>query len=262
MKTHRIIAILIRHLYLYHRSVPRLMDIFFWPITELLVWGFLSRYLEGAGLGGVNIVTVLLGALIFWDLLSQSQRAVSVVFLEDVWERNLLNIFVTPLRVSEFLISTVLIGLVRIILVGVVVTIIALSLYQFNIFQFGLALVPFVVNLLLFGWAMGLFSTAIILRLGTNAQVLAFGLTFLLQPFSAVFYPVSALPEWARAVSYLLPSTHVFEGMRQVIATGAFPWQNLGLAFGTNGVVTLLVLWFFYSMFANVKEQGRLMKLD
>lgn len=183
MKSHRIIAILIRHLYLYQRSVPRLMDIFFWPITELLVWGFLSRYLESAGLGGVNIITILLGALIFWDLLSQSQRAVSVVFLEEVWEKNLLNIFVTPLRVSEFLVSTALIGLVRIVLVGVVITILAYVLYQFNIFTLGFALVPFVLSLLLFGWAMGLFATGIILRFGSAAQVLAFGLTFLIQPF-------------------------------------------------------------------------------
>lgn len=262
MKSHRIIAILIRHLYLYQRSVPRLMDIFFWPVTELLVWGFLSQYLERTGLGGVNVVTILLGALIFWDLLSQSQRAVSVVFLEDVWERNLLNIFVTPLKVSEFLVSTVLIGLVRITFVGVVVAVMAFFLYKFNIFLFGFALIPFVINLLLFGWAIGLFATAIILRFGSSAQVLAFGLTFLLQPFSAVFYPVSALPEWGRAIAYFIPSTHVFEGMRQVINTGVFPWQHLSLALITNGVFIALILWFFYSMFANVKEQGRLMKLD
>ena len=238
------------------------MDIFFWPVTELLVWGFLSRYLEGTGLGGVNVVTILLGALIFWDLLSQSQRAVSVVFLEEVWERNLLNIFVTPLKISEFLVSTVLIGLARIMLVGVVITIMAFFLYQFNIFQLGFALIPFVVNLLLFGWAIGLFATAIILRFGSAAQVLAFGLTFLLQPFSAVFYPVSALPQMAQYIAYLLPSTHVFEGMRQVINTGVFSWQQLGWTIIANVVFISLILWFFYSMFANVKEQGRLMKLD
>lgn len=153
------------------------------------------------------LLVFILGKLIFWDLLSQSQRAVSVVFLEEVWEKNLLNIFVTPLRISEFLVSTVLIGLVRIMLVGVVITIMAFFLYQF-------------------GWAIGLFATAIILRFGSAAQVLAFGLTFLLQPFSAVFYPVSALPETARYIAYLIPSTYVFEGMRQVINRGGLLSQT------------------------------------
>ena len=94
MKLHRINALLIRHLYLFKRSVPRLMDIFFWPVMELLLWGFISVYISKLNIAGFNAVTVLLGAVIFWDLMSQSQRAVSVAFLEDVWERNFLNIFV------------------------------------------------------------------------------------------------------------------------------------------------------------------------
>src|SRR3989344_4719344 len=137
MKTHRIIALIIRHLYLYQRSVPRLMDIFFWPVMELLVWGFLSLYLQKNNLAGFNVVTILLGAIIFWDLLSQSQRAVSTAFLEDVWEKNFLNIFITPLKVSEFLASTVVLGLVRILLVGIVMSVLAFLLYHFSILFFG-----------------------------------------------------------------------------------------------------------------------------
>lgn len=262
MKWHRVQAILIRHLYLYQRSVPRLMDIFYWPVMELLMWGFLTRYLEGAGFGGLNIVTVILGALVFWDLLSQSQRAVSVAFLEDVWERNLLNIFVTPLRVSEFLLSTVLLGLVRIALAGVVISILAYLLYQFNIFSFGFYLVPFVLSLLLFGWALGLFTTGIILRFGSSAQVLAFGFIFLIQPFSAVFYPVSALPQNLQYVAYILPSTWVFEGVRRVVATGSLSLAHLSVAFALNIIYLGLVFWFFYAMFSRVKEKGLLLKLD
>lgn len=137
MKLHRINALLIRHLYLYQRSVPRLMDIFFWPILELLLWGFLSAYLEKFSLADFSVVTVLLGAIIFWDLMSQSQRTISTTFLEEVWERNLLNIFVTPLKLGEFLISSILIAVVRIAIVGVVMAGLAWLLYQFNFLGFG-----------------------------------------------------------------------------------------------------------------------------
>src|SRR3989338_6168895 len=133
MKIYRIQALIIRHLYLYQRSLPRLMDVFFWPVLELMVWGFLSVYLEKMNMSGVSVVTILLGAIIFWDLLSQSQRAVSTSFLEDVWERNFLNIFITPLKVSEFLASTVVLGLVRILLVGIVMSVLAFLLYHFSI---------------------------------------------------------------------------------------------------------------------------------
>lgn len=262
MRWHRINALLIRHLYLYKRSFPRLLDIFYWPLMELLLWGFISLYLERLDWGGLNIVTVLLGAIIMWDLLSQSQRVVSVAFLEEVWERNFLNIFVTPLSVNEFLASTVLLGLVRVVMVAVVMCGIAFLLYAFNIFTFGFSLIPLFANLLLFGWMIGIFTTAIILRYGTAAQVLAFGFLFMVQPFSAVFYPVSALPEAAQVISYLVPSTYVFEGMRMVIAGHEGPWKFFAWGFATNTIYITLVVWYFHRMFAHVKKTGRLLKLD
>src|SRR5437764_490030 len=126
MKFHRIKALIIRQLYLYPRSFPRLMDVFFWPILELLVWGFLSVYLEKLNLNSVNILSVLLGAVIFWEFLNRSQQAVTTSFLEDVWERNLLNLFVTPIKVSEFISSTVVLGFIRILIQGIVLGLVAL----------------------------------------------------------------------------------------------------------------------------------------
>src|SRR3989338_4079791 len=227
MKLHRINALLISHLYLYQRSFQRIMDIIYWPVMELLVWEFLSVYIEKMNLGGFNVVTVLLGAVIFWDFLNQSQKSVSIAFLEEVWEKNLLNIFVTPLRLSEFFISTLAIGFVRLVLVGIILAVLSFVMYRFNLFDMGFALIPFVLNLFLFGWALGLFANAIILRFGTSAQILAWGFLVLIQPFSAVFYPVSALPSFLQGVAYLLPSTYVFEGMRAVIATGTLPLAAL-----------------------------------
>ena len=262
MKWHRIQGVLMRHLYLYQRSLPRLMDIFYWPIFELLLWGFISAFIATFNIAGFNAITVLLGAIIFWDLLSQSQRSVSVAFLEEVWEKNFLNLFVTPLTINEFITSSFLLGFTRILMAGSVMAGLAFLLYHFNIFTFGLFLIPFVLNLLVFGWTLGLFSTAIILRFGTSAQVLAFGLITIFQPFSAVFYPVSALPESVHFIAYLIPSTYVFEGMRSVIATGHLSLENFLLAVGTNLIYLLLTFWYFHRMFAVVKEKGILMKLD
>jgi len=262
MSFRRINALLFRYLYLYPRSLPRLLDLLFWPVIDLLLWGFLSLYLEKLNLENINILSVLLGAIIFWSLMSRSQEAVTIAFLEDVWEKNLLNVFVTPLKVREFLSATVLLGVIRIVLQGIILGLIALVLYHFNIFQFGFYTLPFVLSLLIFGWVLGLFILGIILRFGTSAQVLAFGFIFLIQPFSAVFYPVSALPAAIQWVAYLFPSTYVFEGMRSVIATGSMPWTDMAFSFGINAVLMAFVLSFFVSMFRKVKEKGLLLKLD
>jgi ABC-2 type transport system permease protein len=262
MKLHRITALLMRHIYLYQRSIPRLMDLFFWPILEILVWGFLSIYLESLNLTGINIVSLLLGAVIFWDLLSQSQRAVSFAFMEEVWEKNFLNIFVTPLKTSEFLTSTFLLGVVRILLVGIILGVTSLLFYDYNILQFGLYSIPIIMNLLLFGWALGLFSTALIFRFGNSAQMLAYAFIFLIQPFSAVFYPITALPETIRWISYMLPSSYVFEGLRAIIHGGAFPLMEFTIALGLNVFYILLIGYFFYRAFYWVRVNGKLLKID
>lgn len=262
MKLHRINALVIRHLYLYRRSIPRLMDLFYWPVMELILWGFISAYINKLRLDGFNAVTVLLGAILFWEVLTQSQRAISIAFLEEVWEKNFLNIFVSPLRVSEFLATTVILSFVRIAIVAAVMALLGFLFYRFNVFTFGFALIPFMLNLLLFGSTLGIFTTAIILRYGTSAQVLAFGFLFVVQPFSAVFYPVSVLPHALQYLAYALPSTYVFEGMRGVLTSGAFPWPLFGFGLALNVLYLLVMLWFFYRMFSYVKREGKLLKLD
>ena len=238
------------------------MDIVFWPFLELLLWGFLSMYLRELNLPGANIVSVLLGAVIFWSMLNQAQRAVSVSFLEDVWEKNFLNLFVSPLTLSEFIVSRALIGIIQIIIVGTVSAIAAFILYQFNILLFGFALIPFVLELLVFGWTLGLFTIAIIFRWGTDAQIIAFSLLFLIQPFSAVFYPVSALPETVQWLAYMLPSSYIFEGMRQVISGGGFPGEALIWASAINLIYLVGVTVLLYFVFNKVKAMGRLLKMD
>ena len=262
MKWHRINALLIRHLYLYKRSFPRIMDIVYWPVMELLVWGFLSMYIDKLEVGGFNAITILLGAVIFWDFLNQSQKSVSIAFLEEIWEKNLLNIFVTPLRLSEFFISTLAIGFVRLVLVGIILAVLSFVMYRFNLFDMGFALIPFVLNLFLFGWALGLFANAIILRFGTSAQILAWGFIVLIQPFSAVFYPVTALPAFLQPVAYLLPSTYVFEGMRSVLTAGTVSFPLLWGAIAVNDLYLVVMIYFFFRMFAYVKREGKLLKLE
>ncbi len=262
MNLRRINALFMRHMYLFKRSVPRLMDIFFWPVVSILTWGFLTIYLQRMNLNTVNVASMLLGAIIFWELLQRFQNGVSITFLEEVWERNILNIFVTPITVGEFLSATTLLGLVRAGCVFLVMFVISFFFYHFNIFTLGLYFIPFVAVIMLFGFALGIFNMAVILRYGTQAQVLAFSLVFLFQPFSAVFYPVSALPLSLQWISWLLPSTYVFEGMRAVLQGGVFKsslmWGGIGLAI----FYTALMILYFYRMFAHVKMRGKLLKLE
>jgi len=261
LKIHRIFAIALRHLYLYKRSPSRLMEIFYWPLLDLLVWGFITIYLEQLQGTLPNFVAFFLGALILWDILYRCQQGISVSFLEEVWSRNLLNLFVSPLRPGEFLIATMLISVFKLLSAALVTVVLAWLLYSFNVFLIGFSLIPFVLNLIFLGWSIGILTTTLILRYGQKAEILAWGLAFLFQPVSAVFYPVSVLPTVLQKIALFIPATHVFEGMRSVLRNEGLPIEHLVWAFGLNALYLMASLFLFYHVFTIVKQRGLLLRV-
>ena len=261
MNLRHIRALVLRYTFLYTRSVPRVAEMFFWPVMDLLVWGFLTVYLRRLEHQVPAAITFLLGSMIFWDILYRAQQAVTISFLEDIWARNLLNIFVSPIRVSEFIAATYVVGFVKILVTVGILAGLALWFYHWNLFQMGLPLIPLFANLLLMGWAVGMITTALIMRWGQSAEALAWGIPFLIQPVAAVFYPLSALPDWLQPVSRAIPATYVFEGMRQVLDKQGFPTHDLAWAFGLNVVYLIGAGMFFNYMFGVAREKGLLAKL-
>ena len=261
MNLRRVGVLVLRYVFIYRRSTVRLIEILFWPSMALLVWGFVTTYIQRAGQGDLpRFISFLIGAMIFWDILFRAQQGLALSFLEDVWARNLLNVFCAPVRLSEYVMAMFLFGLLR---VGITLTFLALLawlLYHFNLFSLGFALMPFIANLLTLGLTIGVVTIAIILRYGHGAEPFAWALPFLLQPFSAVFYPVSVLPKAMQTVSWILPSTYVFEGMREVIRSGAIPWQDLGWAAGLNLLYLAAAIWLLMHIFGLARDRGWLGK--
>ena len=190
-----------------------------------------------------------MGAAILWNLFFRCSQDVSVSFLDDVWARSLVTVFASPLEVWEFAAAIMLLGLVKLGLTLGVMAAAAWFLYAFDLFAFGFALVPFIANLVMLGWTVGLISLALILRFGGRWGILAWSLPVLLMPFASVFYPESVLPPFARAIAQAVPANHVFEGMRTAASGGGVAWRRLALASAENVVylalASMLVAWVF-----------------
>ncbi len=248
MSLHVIKALVLRYLFLYTRNPVRLIELLFWPFVNLLVWGYLTVFLQRhTGDDFPYEITFLIGAVILWDILFRAQQGVAIFFLEDVWSRNLLNIFASPVSTADYLASTYAIGLMRAAITSSILAVISLVLYSFNVFALHWYLLPFMINLLVFGWALGMISTALIVRWGPAAETLAWATPFFIQPFAAVFYPIEGLPPLMQAFSRALPCSYVFEGMREVLKTGAMPTGHLFLATALNAVyLTFAGLLFFH----------------
>lgn len=253
-------ALLIKYAIVWSRTSFRLLDVFFWPVIDLLVWGFVTVYMLKVGNVVPSLITFLIAAIIFWNILYRSQQVVCVSFLDDVWSRNLLNIFAAPIRTSEYVMATYVLGFCQSVVVMCLLASLACALYSFNFLTLGFSAILLFGNLLLMGWSLGLFTTGFILRWGPPAEGLAWALPFLVQPISAVFYPVNVLPAWLQPVAWCLPSTYVFEGLRQFIAQGHMDFRYVQSAFLLNVIYMIICALVFKFLFEQARKMGFLAK--
>jgi ABC-2 type transport system permease protein len=255
---------LYRHLALYRSSWPRLLELAYWPVLQMCIWGFTVRFLAGRpGMGGTALMTgaTLLGGVLLWEVALRSQMGVAISFLEELWSRNLGHVFVSPLRPRELVAALIGMSMVRMFAGVVPAILLAWALYAFNLFALGPVLVLFFANLMIMGWAVSLGVVSLILRHGAGAEALAWSVLFGLTPFSAVFYPVSVLPHWLQPVALAIPAAHVFEGMRAVLLHGVIRWDHLAAAFALNVVWMAAAALLFAQQFHQARVRGALMSI-
>ncbi len=259
----RILGMVLRYSYLHKRSLPRTFEIIFWPVMELLVWGFVSVYLTHLSPDKfTQAATALINAMIFWDILYRSQQGVSISFIEDIWTQNIVNLLVSPLKIWEWVVSTFLYSMMKTTLITVILAVLAYFFYKFSLIgSLHFYLIPLMINLFLFGWSLGIFTSSLVIRWGHAAEALIWGVPFLIQPLSAIFYPLSVLPPWLQLISKTLPSTYVFEGMRSILLTHQIHPHFILMAFGLNLVYFILASLFFQWMYGQARRSGRLGRL-
>jgi len=230
--------------------------IFGWVSLDVILWGFITKYLNNVGRAEFNFAAVFLGVIILWGLMSRIYTGIIMTFLEDMWSRNFFNFFASPLKIGEYLLGLISVSLTTSIMALGAMFSIAYLFFAFNIFQLGIYLIPFIAVLLIFGIALGIFITAFILRFGPPAEWVSWIVPFAISPFAAVFYPISVLPSIMQIISRLIPPSYVFEGLRSVIISGDFSGKNLIIGFILSLVYLLFAYIFFIYIYKIVLKKG------
>lgn len=251
-------AILLRHFYLVIHQLERSTDMFLFPILGLVLWGFLTKY---AAIESFSLAAFLLGGMILWVIFERVGTSVGIDFMWDVWERNLVNVLASPITLIEYIVGLVVVAIVKVMFSFMAMWVVASVFFDFQINLLGLSLAAFWLNLVIFAVVLGILNVSIVMRFGNTIGPLTWILPFVIQPFAAVFYPVSALPVFIQKIVWFLPISHVFEGMRAVFATGRFDMNQFVIALGLNLVYFLMVVGFFVYMLNLVRRMGTLVKL-
>lgn len=258
----RIWGIVLRHLAVYRFNIARVQDLLLWPLFELLLWGFLSVYVQQLSQWSL-VVALLVSTLILWNVFARISQGLGANLLMELWSRNIMNIFVSPISTVEYMLALVLFGLIRQAALTVILSVLAFVLYQVNVFVVGIALVPLAVGLVTFGWAIGIFIMGLIFRYGQSIESLAlFGFTALLQPFGAVFFPLSVYPRWLQTLAWWVPTSHIFENLRRVFTGQTLDTTHLLWMFGLTAGYLVIAFAFFGTMFEHARKRGFLLKLQ
>jgi ABC-2 type transport system permease protein len=256
---HRIGAMILRYWYLLVSSWPRFLELLYWPVMQIITWGFLQTYIsQNAGFfaraGGT-----LIGAVILWDILFRGQLGFSISFLEEMWARNLGNLMMSPLKPIEFLIALMTMSLIRLAIGVIPMTALAYIVFHFNFYGLGLPAIAFFCNLIFTSWAVGIFVSGLVLRHGLGAESIVWTLMFALMPLACVYYPVRVLPPWLQLVSWLLPPTYVFEGMRALLIDHVFRSDLMLWALALNAVLLLASFAAFLALLRSARRHGSLL---
>jgi ABC-2 type transport system permease protein len=226
-------------------SIDRKADVFFFPIIDILVFGFLATYINRAD-GSSSLAATILGGIIFWTLLYNIQRDVPFSLLDDAWSRNIFNFYASPIKLSEIIIGTLCLSMLKALISTIVVVLFASGMFNFNLFGIGPVLAFYVLNIFIFGWAFGFFTSGIVLRFGTKAQAVAWSLVLVIYPFTGALYPISVLPKWMAYVAQLFPVSYIFEGVRNFFLYGTNLTQNSAIVILTLNIIYLAAGLIYY----------------
>ncbi len=88
----------------------------------------------------MDFVPTLLGGVLLWDFCTRIMQGVSTAFLEDVWSRNFLNLFSSPLSISEYIMGLVITSVATGSIGLIVMLLLATGLFHLQFFSMGLPL--------------------------------------------------------------------------------------------------------------------------
>jgi len=256
MKLNRIWAMVLRYFFYFLHSLDRMSDAFYWPTVDLLLWGLTSSYFRQYTPANSKILLMIVSGIVFWLITWRGQYEITVNLLDELWNKNLVNLFVSPLKFSEWAISVIIIGVLKGFLSFSFALLMAFLLFKIKLFFYGFYFLPLIILLIMSGWSIGFLVAGIILRFGTKIQTLAWTGVMIISPFSAIYYPISILPGWAQKVAAFVPTSYVFEEARRIIMTGSLDWNKLLISAGLNVIYLILALIFIRKSFDKTLEKG------
>lgn len=256
MELYRVWAITLRHLRHIIHDFSRLTVIFYWPLEEIILWGYSGLWIA-SDQGGISYVGLsLLVSAVLWQITVRANYDISLNLLEEIWSYNMSNLFATPLKLSEWIAAVILLAMITLSIMIIFLSLVVWLLYTFSIVNLGFSLIPILFCLFISGLSIGFFAASLLIYWGVRIEALVWSIGWLFAPFSGIYYSLDVLPVWAQWVARSLPMSYVFDGLRVLIEKGTFPYQQIVTSLQLNILYFGLALLFFKIMFERSRREG------
>ena len=261
MRFNQIYALSLRHIYLISSSLPRIVDLIYWPTVQIFLWGFISKFFTLNSEYYSNTVGVILTAAILYDFLFRASISYNMMFLEEIWSRNFTNLFIAPIKISEIIASLTLTAIFRTLIGLVPATILAIPLFGVSIFKLGVPLLFLLISLYIFGVTLGLLVTSGLLRFGPSFENIAWASLFFLAPLGCIYYPIEILPSSLQLIANALPLVHIFEEMRNILLNNSINMYEIIKSICISLMYFVFGVIIFYKSYSGAKENGTLINM-
>ena len=261
MNINKMYGLFLRHFYLIKSSLPRILDLIYWPTIQIILWGFISKFFSIYSDYYNNTLGVILTCAILYDILFRSSISFNMLFLEEIWSRNFTNLFIAPLKIKEIIVSLIFTALIRTLIGLVPAIMLTAPFFGVSILKLGFPLLLLFLSLYIFGITLGLFVSAGLLRYGPAFENIAWSSLFLLAPLGCIYYPIDILPNFFQIVAKGLPLVYIFDETRNILLNGSLNYENLKYAYLLNLIYLSCGIGLFYYAFLKARIKGTLINM-
>ena len=261
MNLNKMYGLFLRHFFLIKSSLPRILDLIYWPTIQIILWGFISKFFSIYSDYYNNTLGIILTCAILYDILFRSSISFNMLFLEEIWSRNFTNLFIAPLKLKEIIIALIFTALIRTLIGLVPAIILTAPLFGVSILNLGFPLLLLFLSLYTFGITLGLFVSAGLIRFGPSFENIAWSSLFLLAPLGCIYYPIEILPNFFQIVAKGLPLVYIFDETRNILLNGFVNYENLKLAYILNLIYLTFGIILFYFSFLKARIKGTLINM-
>ena len=211
----RILGLYLHYLYSMKRNPARIIEILIWPVFEIILFGLLAASNTTSSTDTAHLTLILLTGVIYWNFTARIIQESVAQFIDDFLSKNIQNILIAPIAFPELLWGIILASMTKLVLSTLSLAAILLIVFPAFFATVGIASLVWVFLLGFFGVSLSLVAIALIFMFGERVSFAGWMISTIVQVFSLVFYKREALPGLLYVLSYAVPSSYVFESIRE-----------------------------------------------